>query len=277
MKKVAIVILNWNGASMMRRFLPSVIEHSAEVADIVVADNASTDDSLALLRDEFPSVRTIVLDKNYGFAGGYNCALEQVDNDYYMLLNSDVEVTEGWMDTLLEFMDSHEDAWHVLEYGAAYTPYIIQNGEVYRLFTSMFLHFGIEHLVNNMLVLFVLGSRLERVIGKIRFLLIYLLGGIAGNVVSLLLELKTQEFSVSAGASGAVFAVMGAMIYIVIRNKGWLGDLSMRQILVMAAFSLYFGFTSSGVDNAAHIGGLLAGFVLAVLFWHPSGSRGIYT
>ena len=114
-------------------------------------------------------------------------------------------------------------------------------------------------------------------IGKIRFLLIYLLGGIAGNVVSLLLELKTQEFSVSAGASGAVFAVMGAMIYIVIRNKGWLGDLSMRQILVMAAFSLYFGFTSSGVDNAAHIGGLLAGFVLAVLFWHPSGSRGIYT
>ena len=65
MKKVAIVILNWNGASMMRRFLPSVIGHSADVADIVVADNASTDDSLALLRDEFPSVRTIVLDKNY--------------------------------------------------------------------------------------------------------------------------------------------------------------------------------------------------------------------
>ena len=174
----------------------------------------------------------------------------------------------------VEFTGTSQDAWHVLEYGAAYTPYIIQNGEVYRLFTSMFLHFGIEHLVNNMLVLFVLGSRLERVIGKIRFLLIYLLGGIAGNVVSLLLELKTQEFSVSAGASGAVFAVMGAMIYIVIRNKGWLGDLSMRQILVMAAFSLYFGFTSSGVDNAAHIGGLLAGFVL---FWHPSGSRGIYT
>ena len=177
----------------------------------------------------------------------------------------------------VEFTGTSQDAWHVLEYGAAYTPYIIQNGEVYRLFTSMFLHFGIEHLVNNMLVLFVLGSRLERVIGKIRFLLIYLLGGIAGNVVSLLLELKKQEFSVSAGASGAVFAVMGAMIYVVIRNKGWLGDLSMRQILVMAAFSLYFGFTSSGVDNAAHIGGLLAGFVLAVLFWHHSGSRGIYT
>ena len=178
---------------------------------------------------------------------------------------------------IVEFTGSSQNTMHMLDCGAAFTPMIIQGGEYYRLFTCMFLHFGIEHLVNNMLVLFVLGSRLERVIGKIRFLLIYLLGGIAGNVVSLFLELKMQEFSVSAGASGAVFAVMGAMIYIVIRNKGWLGDLSMRQILVMAAFSLYFGFTSSGVDNAAHIGGLLAGFVLAVLFWHPSGSRGIYT
>lgn len=169
----------------------------------------------------------------------------------------------------VELTGTSQNAWHVLDYGAAYTPYIVQNGEVYRLFTSMFLHFGIEHLVNNMLVLFVLGSRLEQVIGKLRFLFIYLAGGIAGNIFSLILELRNQDFSVSAGASGAVFAVMGAMIYVVIRNKGWLGDLSMRQILVMAAFSLYFGFTSSGVDNAAHIGGMIAGFVLAVLIWHP--------
>lgn len=174
---------------------------------------------------------------------------------------------------IVELTGTSQDAWHVLNYGAAYTPYIVEKGEVYRLFTSMFLHFGIEHLVNNMLVLLVLGSRLERVIGGIRFLMIYLLGGLAGNIVSLLIELRTLDFSVSAGASGAVFAVMGAMIYVVIRNKGWLGDLSMRQILIMAAFSLYFGFTSSGVDNAAHVGGLLAGFVLALLLWHPSGKN----
>ena len=85
MKKVAIVILNWNGAAMMRRFLPSVIEHSSDVADIIVADNDSKDDSLAFLKTEFPTVRTIILDKNYGFAGGYNRALEQVDYEYYML------------------------------------------------------------------------------------------------------------------------------------------------------------------------------------------------
>ena len=141
---------------------------------------------------------------------------------------------------IVEFTGSSQNTMHMLDCGAAYTPMIIQGGEYYRLFTCMFLHFGIEHLLNNMLVLFVLGSRLEQTIGKIKFLLIYLIGGVLGNVISLLIELRTQDFAVSAGASGAVFAVMGAMIYIVIRNKGWLGDLSMRQILVMAAFSVFW-------------------------------------
>lgn len=109
MKKVAIVILNWNGEAMLRRFLPSVLKHSAAVADVVVADNASTDGSLALLKSEFSAVRTILLDRNYGFAEGYNRALEQVQNDYYVLLNSDVAVTDGWLDTLIGFMDEHTE------------------------------------------------------------------------------------------------------------------------------------------------------------------------
>ena len=169
----------------------------------------------------------------------------------------------------VEFTGSSQNTMHMLDCGAAYTPMIVQGGEYYRLFTCMFLHFGIEHLLNNMLVLFVLGSRLERVIGKIKFLLIYLLGGVLGNIISLYLELHAQNFAVSAGASGAVFAVMGAMIYIAIRNKGRLGDLSMRQILIMAAFSLYFGFASTGVDNTAHVAGMVSGFLLAVLLYHP--------
>ena len=168
----------------------------------------------------------------------------------------------------VEMTGSSENAMHMLDWGAAYTPYIVEKGEYYRLFTCMFLHFGMEHLANNMLVLFVLGSRIERVVGKIRFLLIYFVGGIIGNVVSLWLEMKSGDFAVSAGASGAIFAVMGAMIYVVIRNRGWLGDLSARQVLVMAAFSLYFGFTSSGVDNGAHVGGLIAGLVLGILLYH---------
>ena len=169
----------------------------------------------------------------------------------------------------VEFTGLSQDARHMLNWGAAYTPMIVENGEYYRIFTCMFLHFGIEHLANNMLVLFVLGSRLERVTGSFKFLAVYLIGGIGGNILSLVMELRSGDYAVSAGASGAVFAVMGAMIYVVLRNKGWLGDLSMRQILVMAAFSLYFGFTSSGVDNAAHLGGLAVGFVLAVILYHP--------
>lgn len=168
-----------------------------------------------------------------------------------------------------ESAGSSQDVMHMLDLGAAYTPLITENGEVYRLFTSMFLHFGISHLMNNMLVLFVLGSRLERAVGKLHFLAVYLFGGTAANIISMFLELKTGEYSVSAGASGAVFAVMGAMIYIVLRNRGRLEDLTVRQILIMAAFSLYFGFTSTGVDNAAHVGGILAGLILAALLYHP--------
>ena len=169
----------------------------------------------------------------------------------------------------VEFTGFSQDTVHMLDWGAAYTPCIVEEGETYRIFTSMFLHFGIEHLINNMLVLFILGSHLERVIGSLRFAVIYFLGGIAGNVVSLLYDLKQGEAAVSAGASGAVFAVMGGMILVVLCNKGRLEDLSMRRILILAVFSLYFGFTSSGVDNAAHLGGFLAGFILAVIVYHP--------
>lgn len=170
---------------------------------------------------------------------------------------------------MVEFTGLSQDTGHMLNWGAAYPPLITEGGEWYRLFISMFLHFGIEHLINNMLVLFVLGSRLERAAGHLKFLVIYLLGGLLGNLFSLYLELKQMDWAVSAGASGAVFAVMGAMIFVVLRNRGKLEDLSAKQILIMAVFSLYFGFASSGVDNGAHLGGLLAGFLLAVMLYHP--------
>lgn len=108
MDKVAIVILNWNGEKMLRKFLPSVIEHSSQ-AQIYVADNASTDGSMELLRTQFPMVKTIVLDRNWGFAEGYNKALAQVDAEYYVLLNSDVEATPQWLDLLVDFMDNNKD------------------------------------------------------------------------------------------------------------------------------------------------------------------------
>lgn len=107
--KTAVVILNWNGRGMMAKYLPTVLKYSRDDADVVVADNASTDGSLQWLEREFPQVRRISLDRNYGFADGYNRALEQVDADYYVLLNSDVEVTHHWLTPLIEEMDAHPE------------------------------------------------------------------------------------------------------------------------------------------------------------------------
>lgn len=108
--KVSVVILNWNGCDMLRTFLPSVVRYSkGEGIEVCVADNGSTDDSVALLQQEFPSVRTIVLDRNYGFADGYNLALQQVDAEYVVLLNSDVEVTEHWLEPMVAYLDAHPE------------------------------------------------------------------------------------------------------------------------------------------------------------------------
>lgn len=107
--KIAIVILNWNGRAMMERFLPSVMEYSRDEATVIVADNASTDDSVAWLKAHEPEIQVIQLDKNWGFAEGYNQALRQVEAEYYLLLNSDVEVTHHWLTPLVEFMDNHPE------------------------------------------------------------------------------------------------------------------------------------------------------------------------
>ena len=110
MKKVSVVILNWNGVGMLQKFLLKVVEYSAmEGVEVCVADNASTDESVSYLQANFPNVRLIVLDKNYGFAEGYNRALQQVEAEYVVLLNSDVEVTPHWLEPLVEYMDAHPE------------------------------------------------------------------------------------------------------------------------------------------------------------------------
>ncbi len=105
MRITKVVILNWNGVDFLRRFLPSVVRSVPSGVGVVVADNGSTDDSLAVLEREFPSVERIVLDRNYGYAGGYNRALAQVEADCFVLLNSDVETPEGWLEPLVALLD----------------------------------------------------------------------------------------------------------------------------------------------------------------------------
>lgn len=106
MKKVAVVILNWNGKDFLEKFLPSVTKFNNDFTDIIVADNASTDDSINFIKNNYPTVKLIINDKNYGFAKGYNEALKHVDSEYAVLLNSDVEVTQNWIEPIIELMDA---------------------------------------------------------------------------------------------------------------------------------------------------------------------------
>ena len=168
---------------------------------------------------------------------------------------------------ILTLFGDTEDAVFMLQHGAMYAPYVTEGHEYYRIFTCLFLHFGIAHLLNNMVMLGALGWNLELEIGKIRYIIIYFGSGIIGNIISLCYDLTLQQPAVSAGASGAIFGLMGALLYVVIANRGRLGRLSGRGMLFMVALSLYFGLTSSGVDNLAHIGGLVSGFLLAVVMY----------
>lgn len=149
----AVIILNWNGEKLLREFLPSVVENTpSELARVVVADNGSTDGSVALLRSEFPSVELLEFPENYGFAEGYNRALEQVGAELSLLLNSDVKVTEGWLEPLLEFMAENGDVAacqpkirayrnpEKFEYAGACGGYLDRNGYPYcrgRIFSSL--------------------------------------------------------------------------------------------------------------------------------------------
>ncbi len=122
MDKVAVVILNWNGLDMLSRFLPGVLAHSRPEAAVYVADNGSTDASVEMLRREFPDVGLVLLEGNLGFALGYNRALESVDAEYFVLLNSDVEVTPCWLAPMVDFMDSRVDV-------AACQPKLLSHGD----------------------------------------------------------------------------------------------------------------------------------------------------
>lgn len=164
----------------------------------------------------------------------------------------------------LSFGGMTEDAVYMLEHGAMYVPYMLENGEYYRLFTSLFLHFGFTHLLNNMVTLVIMGRYVEPLVGKVRFLIIYFISGLGGNLLSGGIELITKDYVVSAGASGAIFGLTGALLGLTLLCRGRVGQLTSRDVLIVVVLSLYNGFTSQGVDNAAHIGGLISGF-LAVL------------
>ena len=147
----------------------------------------------------------------------------------------------------------------------AFSVTALWQGEWYRLFTSMFLHWNVEHLFSNMIVLYYVGAIVERKLGAVSYTALYVLSGFAGNIFSMGYELLTNAYGSSAGASGAVFGVEGALLFLVMAHRGKLEAMSAGRVAFAIAFSLYCGFTSPGVNNAAHVGGVLMGFAAAAV------------
>lgn len=151
----------------------------------------------------------------------------------------------------------------LLEHGALHEP-SIRAGEWYRLLTHLFLHGDIWHLGNNMLILFCLGNALEHYVGKFSYAGIYFFSGILAGLGSVVYN---TDSTVSVGASGAVFGVVGAMVWLVLKNKGRLTGFTGPRMIVFVLMSVYAGFVDQGIDNAAHITGLIAGFLLAIVIY----------
>lgn len=147
----------------------------------------------------------------------------------------------------------------------AFNVTALWQGEWYRLFTSMFLHWNVEHLFSNMIVLYYVGAIVERRLGPFSYTVLYMLSGLAGNIFSMGYELFTNAYGSSAGASGAVFGVEGALLFLVMAHRGRLESMTAGRVAFAVAFSLYCGFTSPGVNNAAHVGGVLMGFAVAAV------------
>ena len=163
---------------------------------------------------------------------------------------------------VLEIMGDTEDGTFMLLNGAM-NPYLVLYGhEWYRLFTATFMHFGINHLANNMLLLFLLGQMFERAVGPTRYLGIYLGSGLAGSFLSFFYMCLVGKNDIVAGASGAIFGIVGGMVVVVIVNKGRYKGISVRRMVFMALLTLYFGFATAGTDNVGHLGGLMAGIIL---------------
>jgi len=168
------------------------------------------------------------------------------------------------------FGNGSEDKLTLLAFGAN-LDLLVESGQIYRLFTCIFLHIGIFHLVCNMYSLYVIGKEVESLYGKLKFLIIYILSGICGSILSLAFNANT----ISAGASGAIFGLLGAMLYFGYYYRTYLGASIKSSVLPVIILNLIIGFLNPGIDNSAHIGGLVAGIFSSMLVGVPdkSGKR----
>lgn len=169
---------------------------------------------------------------------------------------------------ILEILGDTQDPFYIASHGGMYPEFIQINHQWWRIFTAMFIHFGLPHLVNNMVIFCCVGSRLERAAGHFKMFVIYMLSGIGGGLLSYFMMLYSGDYAVSAGASGAVFGTIGGLIWVVIRHRGRFKGLTVKGMILMAVLSLYYGFSTIGIDNWCHVGGILTGFLAAMILYH---------
>jgi len=166
---------------------------------------------------------------------------------------------------LSDFLPSVTDAALVIDRYSLSWDMVINNGQYYRIITSMFMHYGADHIFNNMVVLLFIGSYIEQYLGKAKYLTIYFLSGIIAGCTSMVYNIMQHSYTPSVGASGAIFGMMGSLLVILLVHRRQAYELGIRRVLFMVFLSLYGGFTSQGVDNAAHIGGFLGGMAVTLI------------
>lgn len=169
---------------------------------------------------------------------------------------------------LMELSGGSTNSQTLLKYGAN-LDVLVKNGEYYRLFTCIFLHIGIMHLLCNMYSLYIIGREVENLFGKIKYIIIFILSGIFGSIMSLAFTHNT----ISAGASGAIFGLLGALLYFGMHYRTYLGEAIKRSIIPIIVVNLIIGFFAEGIDLAAHIGGLVGGVLVAMMVGVPDESK----
>ena len=165
----------------------------------------------------------------------------------------------------VESSGSSYDTEYMIQMGAVYDPLVLQDHEFFRLITHFFLHFGFDHLFNNMISLLILGYSLEQVTGRVRFLILYFLSGILAGVASIVYNIYGGQETVSCGASGAIYGLMGALlVLLIVGNRGRLSSEVPRYLLYIG-ISIYSGMQDPTIDNAAHVGGFVAGVLICLV------------
>lgn len=169
---------------------------------------------------------------------------------------------------VMELAGNTRDGLFVASYGGMYPTFLLYNRQWWRLLTAGFIHFGAAHLVNNMIILYCMGSRLERTVGHLRLFLIYILSLLGGSLLSFGMMCYTGDYAVSAGASGAIFGIIGGFLWALILHRGHLEGITVRGMIFMIVLMIYYGFSSSGIDNWGHIGGMMTGLLITAILYH---------